>query len=108
MSIKMSGNMVFKPYADECTTFENVRVLKFEKESVEVEVKISKDEQKVFINTKHFYIYFNTNTFKILNTLEEVKLISEKNRLKCRLGELIDRSNIEALLKERIALVERV
>ncbi|MEY9980450.1 hypothetical protein [Lysinibacillus sp. RC79] len=100
--------MIFKPYADECTTFENVRVLKFEKESVEVEVKISKDEQKVFINTKPFYIYFNTNTFKILNTLQEVKLISEKTRLKFRLGELIDRSNIEALLKERIALVEKV
>lgn len=100
--------MIFKPYADECTTFENVRVLKFEKESIEVEVKISKDEQKVFINTKPFCIYFNTNTFEILNTLQEVKLISEKTRLKCRLGELVDNSNIETLLKNKINLVERV
>lgn len=100
--------MIFKPYADECTTFENVRVLKFEKESIEVAVKISKDEQKVFINTKPFYIYFNTNTFGILNTLQEIKLISEKTRLKCRLGELVDKSNIETLIKDNIALVERV
>lgn len=92
--------MVFTPYADECTTFENVRILKFEKESVEIAIKTGNDDQKIFVNTKPFNIYFNTNNFTIMNTLQEIKLISEKTKLKCRLGELIVKSNIEALLKE--------
>lgn len=94
--------MLFKPYADECTTFENVRVLKFDAYSFETKV-LRESEFTVFKNTKPVKIFYNTDNAQIMNTLQEVRLASEKNKMKCRLDELIACSNIQETLKKWIS-----
>lgn len=94
--------MLFKPYSDECTTFENVRVLKFDEMSLETTI-VREGEPTSFKNTKPLKIYYNTDNAQIMNTLQEVRLASEKTKMKCRLDELIARSNIQETLKKWIA-----
>ncbi|MER2006695.1 MAG: hypothetical protein ABS939_04510 [Psychrobacillus sp.] len=93
--------MLFKPYSDECTTFENVRVLKFGEESLEATI-VREDEPVSFKNTKAVKIFYNTENAQILNTLQEVRLTSDKTKMKCRLDELISCSNIQETLKKWI------
>lgn len=93
--------MKFSPYADECTTFENVRILRFVDGAVEINI-VRKGEKNVFTNSKPFVIYYETGTAKILNTLQEVRFASEKLKVKDRLRELIAISDIEICLKNWI------
>lgn len=94
--------MLFKPYSDECTTFENVRVLKFHEHSFEVNV-MREGESIPFKNAKPVKIFYNTDNTKIINTLQEVRLASDKLKMKCRLDELIDCSDIQKALKKWLA-----
>lgn len=91
--------MLFNPYLDECTTFENVRVLKFCEMSLETTI-VREDEPISFKNTKPLKIFYNTENGQIINTLQEVRLASEKTKMKCRLDELIACSNIQETLKK--------
>ncbi|MER1958826.1 MAG: hypothetical protein ABS942_15695 [Solibacillus sp.] len=68
--------MKFSPYADECTTFENVRILRFAEGAVEINI-VRKGEKNVFANSKPFVIYYETAATKIINTLQEVRFASE-------------------------------
>ena len=93
--------MLFNPYSDECTTFVNVRVLKFNELSFEV--TITRDGKSfTFKNTKPLKIFYKTDTPEIINTLQEVSLVSDKMKLKCRLDELIERSEIQETLNKWI------
>lgn len=95
------GKLLFNPYSDECATFVNVRVLKFNESSFEVKV-VRKEGATSFKNTKPVKIFYNTNNAQIMNTLQEVRLASEKTKMKCRLDDLIVCSNIQEVLKEWI------
>lgn len=105
--------MAFKPSVNGCTTFKNVRILKFEEESIELTLNTPEEGRKVFVNTKAFNLYFNTNTLKVMNTLQEIKLKSQKDpdpknkriKFNCSLEELVERSNIEKLLEEYMKTV---
>lgn len=107
--------MAFNPVVNRCTTFKNVRILKFEEESIELILKTPEEGRKVFVNTKSFNLYYNTNTntLKVMNTLQEIKLKSQKDpdpkikriKLNSSLEELVDRSNIEKLLEGYIKAV---
>lgn len=93
--------MTLKPYADECTTFENVRLMKFNEGDLEVAV-VRKGEKIPFKNTKPTKIYYNTDNAKIMNTLQEVRLASDDSKLKCRLEELVACSNVQDTLEKWI------
>lgn len=105
--------MAFNPVVNRCTTFKNVRILKFEEESIELTLETPEEGRKVFVNTKPFNLYYNTNTLKVMNTLQEIKLKSQKDpdskikriKLNSSLEELVDRSNIEKLLEGYIKAV---
>ncbi len=90
----------FKPYADECTTFENVRVLRFYEKSIDIITDRSLGEKIVFTNSKSFPLYYDTVTLKILNVLQVVKFESDKKKVKYCLKELIELSDIEQRLKD--------
>lgn len=90
--------MKFSPHADECTTFENVRKLRFAEGTVEINI-VREGEKTVFTNPKPFVIYYETRTSEILNTLQEVRFASEKFKVKDRLKELMAISDIQKTLK---------
>lgn len=94
------GNLAFKPYSDECTTFENVRVLRFYEKSIDIITNHGAGEKMVFTNTKPFAIYYDTVNSKILNTLQVVRFESDKTKVKYRLEELIELSDIGQRLKD--------
>lgn len=91
--------LLFKPYADECTTFENMRVMRFYEGSIDIVVNCDMGEKKIFTNTKPFVLYYDTVNSKILNTLQVVRLESDKTKVKYRLKELIELSDIGQRLK---------
>lgn len=93
--------MTLKPYTDECTTFENVRLMKINEGDLEVAV-VRSGEKVPFKNTKQVKIYYNTDDAKIMNTLQEVRLASDDSKLKVRLDELVACSNIQSTLKKWI------
>ena len=92
--------MLFEPSANECTSFENVRVLKFGVGAVEINVLEPISGKKMYKNTKPLKIYFNTNSLEIMNTLQVVHFASEKTKLKCDLKELMEQSDIGKQLKK--------
>ncbi|MEG0470757.1 MAG: hypothetical protein RR588_00325 [Solibacillus sp.] len=94
------GNLTFKPYADECTTFENMRVMRFSEWAIDIVVNCDMGEKKIFTNTKPFVLYYDTVNSKILNTLQVVRFESDKTKVKYRLKELIELSDIGQRLKD--------
>lgn len=94
--------MLFEPYADECTTFQNVRVLKFDKGMIEVTVR-EEGVNKLYKNSKKFKVYFNTTTMKVMNILQEVRFSSDKTKFNCKLEDLVQQSDIENLLEKWMA-----
>jgi len=90
----------FAPYADECTTFKYVRRLRFDEESVEIIMTNGEGEKLVFRNSKPFVLCYDTKTSKILNTLQIVRLTSEKIKVKHSLEELIILSDIQGRLQD--------
>ncbi|MEK4702031.1 hypothetical protein MKX47_21260 [Solibacillus sp. FSL R7-0668] len=95
---KQKDELLFKPYADNCTTFKNVRVLHFHELAIELVIN-HQGEKKFFLNSKSFPLYYDTVNFKILNVLQLVRFETEKIKVKYNLGEMIERSDIEQRLK---------
>ncbi|MEK4425896.1 hypothetical protein [Solibacillus sp. FSL K6-1523] len=99
MKVSEFEKLSFAPFSDECTTFENVRVVRFQEGMVGVVMNNGLGEKIVFTNTKPFAIYYDTTSSKILNVLQIVRFESDKMKIKHSLKEMLELSDIEKRLK---------
>lgn len=94
--------MTLKPHTDECTTFENVRLMKVGEK--DLEITVSRGNQLVeFKNSKPVKIFYRTDDGKVMNTLQVIHLVSDENiKLKVRFDELVAHSDIQDIIKKWI------